>query len=278
VDILLTVLGVLAVAVTVSYLVARGALRRQADRGRREAQRTREEEHAALMGTIASGLAHEIRNPLGTLSLNLQLLQEDWADPITDREKKSARKIGVLLKEVRHLETILNNFLKFAAGRQLRLERVDLNKVLDELLEFAAPQVARAKVRVIRRRAPEAPPVQADAELVRQCLWNLILNAIQAMPEGGELEVVTEPGPGVSRVRIRDTGVGIAPEHLEKIFNLYYSTKPAGTGLGLPMAKKIAEEHGGSILVESAPGRGSTFTLELPTLDARPAPHDDKAP
>ena len=246
---ILAAVAVLAVAAA-SWLIARRALRRQSERDRNEARRTREEEHAALIGTLASGLAHEIRNPLGTLSMNLQLLQEDWADPVSDRESKSARKIGVLLKEVRHLENILNDFLRFAAKPRLKLERVNLNKIIEELLDFIAPQAARAKVRVIRRLSPAAPPAQVDPERIRQCLLNLLLNAIQAMPEGGDLEVSTEPGAGVSRIRVRDTGVGIPPEHLEQIFNLYFSTKPAGTGLGLPMAKKIVEEHRGAIAVE----------------------------
>ena len=262
---LLAAVVVLLVAAA-SWLIARRALRRQAARDRHEAQRTREEEHAALIGTLASGLAHEIRNPLGTLSLNLQLLQEDWSAPVSDREVKSARKIGVLLKEIRHLENILNEFLKFAAKPRLNLERVNLNKVVEELLDFIAPQAAKAKVRVVRRLSPAAPPAQVDPERIRQCLLNLLLNALQAMPDGGELEVTTEPASNHSRIRVRDTGVGIPPDHLDQIFNLYFSTKPAGTGLGLPMAKKIVDEHGGTIAVESAPGKGSAFTVELPTL------------
>jgi signal transduction histidine kinase len=203
--------------------------------------------------------------------MNLQLLQEDWANPVSDRESKSARKIAVLLKEIRHLENILNDFLRFAAKPKLKLERVNLNRIIEDLLDFIAPQAARANVRVARSLSPAAPPVQADPERIRQCLLNLLLNALQAMPDGGDLEVTTEPAPGVCRVRVRDTGVGIPPEHLEQIFNLYFSTKPAGTGLGLPMAKKIIEEHRGTISVESAPGRGTIFTIDLPTLDSTAA-------
>jgi signal transduction histidine kinase len=273
----LAVVAVLS-AIAVSWLVARKALRRQSARDRQEAQRLREEEHAALIGTLASGLAHEIRNPLGTLSMNLQLLQEDWADPVSERETKGARKIGVLLKEIRHLETILNDFLRFAAKPRLRLERVALNKVVEELLEFISPQAAKGRVHVTRRLSPAAPPVQADAERIRQCLLNLLLNALQAMPDGGELDVSTEPAPGACRVRVRDTGVGIPPENLGQIFNLYFSTKPAGTGLGLPMARKIVEEHRGTISVESAPGKGSVFTIDLPTLDGRPGSYNDRSP
>jgi two-component system sensor histidine kinase HydH len=273
-------IGSLAVAgvALASWLIAKKALKRQSVRDAREAQRVREEEQAALIGTLASGLAHEIRNPLGTLSMNLQLLQEDWGDPVSERESKSARKIGVLLKEVRHLETILNDFLRFAAKPRLRRERVSLNKIVEDLLEFIAPQAARGDITVSRHLSPAAPPVQADAERIRQCLLNLLLNALQAMPDGGELDVTTEPAPGACRVRVRDTGVGIAPEHLDQIFNLYFSTKPAGTGLGLPMARKIVEEHGGTIAVASEPGKGSTFTIDLPTLDGRPVSDNDRSP
>ena len=98
------------------------------------------------------------------------------------------------------------------------------------------------------------------------------------MPEGGDLDVTTEAAGNVCRVRVSDTGVGILPEHLEQIFNLYFSTKPAGTGLGLPMARKIVEEHQGTITVESTPGRGSVFTIDLPTLDGRPLTDNDRAP
>jgi signal transduction histidine kinase len=274
---LIVALAVLIVAAA-SWLIARAALRRQSLRDRKEAQRIREEEQAALIGTLASGLAHEIRNPLGTLSMNLQLLQEDWAEPVSEREVKGARKIGVLLKEINHLERILNDFLKFAAKPRLKLERVSLNRLADELLEFIAPQAARAKVKVLRHFSPAAPPVQADPERLRQCLLNLLLNALQAMPEGGDLEVSTEPAPGAGRLRVRDTGVGIPIENQEQIFNLYFSTKPGGTGLGLPMARKIIEEHGGTIAVQSAPGKGTTFTIEVPTLDAQPLSDNDRAP
>ena len=277
VHLLLPLLAILVVA-GASWFIARAALRRQSSRDRKEAQRAREEEHTALIGTLASGLAHEIRNPLGTISMNLQLLQEDWADPVSDRETKSARKIAVLLKEVRHLENILNEFLKFAAKPRLKLERVSLNKLADDLLDFIAPQAARARVKILRHLSPAAPPVQADPERLRQALLNLLLNALQAMPDGGDLDVTTEPAPGMCRVRVRDTGVGIAPEHLEQIFNLYFSTKPAGTGLGLPMARKIIEEHRGAISVESEPGKGTVFTIDVPTLDAQPLSDNDRAP
>lgn len=252
-------------------------LRAQSGRDRDEARQERDRQQAALMGTIASGLAHEIRNPLSTVSMNLQLLREDWEGPVSEREQRSVRKIDTILKEVRRLENILNDFLRFAAGHKLRPERVNLNALADELLDFATPEADRARVRIARSFAPDLPPVQADANLIRQALLNLVLNAIQAMPDGGRLDVRTEAAPGAARVVVGDTGVGIPPEHLGQIFNLYFSTKPAGTGLGLPMARKIVEEHRGTLEVRSEPGRGSAFTLSLPTLDAAPPPPEDGA-
>ena len=135
---LVAVFAILAVSLA-AWLLARRALRLQRIRDAKAAQQVREEEQAALIGTLASGLAHEIRNPLGTLSMNLQLLQEDWAHPVSEREVKSARKIGILLREIGHLETILNDFLRFAAKPRLRLERLSMNKVIDDLLDFIAP-------------------------------------------------------------------------------------------------------------------------------------------
>ncbi len=274
----LAALGGALAGLAVAALAFRAALRRQARLDRDAARRDRDEEQAALMGTIASGLAHEIRNPLSTVSMNLQLLREDWEAAVTEKEQRCLRKVDTLLKEVRRLETILNDFLKFAAGHKLRLERVDLNALLEELLDFAEPQAARARIRLERRLATGRLAVQADANLLRQVFLNLMLNAFQAMPEGGELEVRTEPTPDGPRVVLRDSGIGIPPENLDKIFTLYFSTKPSGTGLGLPMARKIVEEHRGSIAVASEPGRGTTFTVSLPALDAGPLPAEDGSP
>jgi signal transduction histidine kinase len=149
---------------------------------------------------------------------------------------------------------------------------VALNKIAEDLLDFIAPQAARSKVKILRRLSPAAPPVQADPERIRQCLLNLLLNALQAMPDGGDLEVTTDSGPGVCRVKVRDTGVGIPPENLEQIFNLYFSTKPAGTGLGL-MARKCRSRHD---FRRARPGRVCSPS-NCPRLIPNP-PDNDRTP
>lgn len=239
--------------------------RARAERVKAEARARSErlDEQVALVGTIASGIAHEIRNPLSTLRMNLQLLREDWADPITEREQMGRKRIDVLLRETGRLETVVSDFVRFASGHALKLERGDLNDIAAELLDFLGPQAERSRIRLLRDFARPLPPVEVDVALLRQSLLNLLVNAQQAMPGGGEITVRTwEDGPHV-KLEVRDNGPGIAPENLERIFNLYFSTKPGGTGLGLPMVKKIVEEHGGAVEVRSEPGKGAAFTLCL---------------
>jgi two-component system, NtrC family, sensor histidine kinase HydH len=239
--------------------------RARAARARADARARAErlDEQVALVGTIASGIAHEIRNPLSTLRMNLQLLREDWEDPITEREHKGRKRVDVLLRETGRLETVVSDFVRFAAGHALKLERTDLNALAAELLDFLGPQAERSRIRIHRDFARPLPLVEVDVALFRQSLLNLLVNAQQAMPSGGEIAVRTyEDGPHV-KIEVRDNGAGIPSEHLERIFTLYFSTKPGGTGLGLPMVKKIIEEHGGAVEVRSEPGKGAAFTLCL---------------
>jgi len=222
-----------------------------------------EKEQSALVGTIASGLAHEIRNPLSTLRMNLQLLREDWANPITEREQNGRKRIDVLLRETERLDNVVSDFVRFAAGHALRLERTNLNDLVSELLDFLSPQAERSKIRLHRELAPGLPAVDVDPNLIRQAILNLLVNAQQVMPSGGDITVRTLSNGQHVKIAVTDTGPGIPVEHREKIFNLYFSTKPGGTGLGLPMVKKIVEEHRGLIEVESQPNRGATFTICL---------------
>ena len=223
----------------------------------------RQEEQAALVGTIAAGLAHEIRNPLSTLRMNLQLLREDWADPITEREQKGKKRIDVLLRETERLENVVSDFVRFAAGHALKLEPTSLNQLAGELLDFVAPQAERAGITLKRDFDPALPPVEADPNLLRQAAVNLLMNALQAVQRGGRVEVKTRSAPDGVALSVRDDGPGIPAEHRDRIFSLYFSTKPGGTGLGLPMVKKIVEEHNGRVEVHSEPGLGSTFTIWL---------------
>jgi len=251
------------VGAAVAAVLGRKSARQALGAAAASADARRQEEQAALVGTIAAGLAHEIRNPLSTLRMNLQLLREDWADPITEREQKGKKRIDVLLRETERLENVVSDFVRFAAGHALKLEPTLLNPLAGELLDFVAPQAERAGIAIKRDFDPALPPVDADPNLLRQAMVNLLMNALQAVQRGGRVEVRTRSSPDGVAFSVRDDGAGIPAEHRDRIFSLYFSTKPGGTGLGLPMVKKIVEEHQGRVEVESAPGRGSTFTIWL---------------
>jgi signal transduction histidine kinase len=262
VDVLIPVLTLILGAVAGTSAALSRARKEHRRRAEEERQR-RDEELNALVGTMASGIAHEIRNPLSTLRMNLQLLREDWENPITEREQKGRKRIDVLLRETERMESVVSDFVRFAAGHALRLEPTNLNALTGELLDFLAPQAERARIRLVREFAKDLPPVQIDPNLIRQAILNLLVNAQQVLPSGGEIRVRTTENGQFVRLSVSDNGPGIPSEHREKIFNLYFSTKPGGTGLGLPMVKKIVEEHHGVIEVETELKKGTTFMICL---------------
>lgn len=222
----------------------------------------------AELGTLAGGLAHEIKNPLSTIALNLALLREDWEGGESAKEKRALKKIALLEREVARLETIVNDFLRYAKGKELRLESCDLNRVVQEVADFIEPEAKRAGVQIRTLFAPDLPKIALDRDAFRQALLNLLVNAREAMPQGGELLLRTAVS-GDARTReatleVTDTGVGMAPDVLAQCFDIYYSTKRGGTGLGLPTVRRIVEAHGGDISVQSDAGRGTRFLLRFP--------------
>jgi two-component system sensor histidine kinase HydH len=219
------------------------------------------------IASLAGGLAHEIKNPLSTLNLNLQLLAEDFKQPESQSERRALQKIETLQKQCNRLEEILNDFLRYARIIELKLEESDVNAIVREMIEFQGPQ-AQAANTVLRDDLPEPlPPVKLDKDLFKQALLNLLLNAQNAMPKGGELIVRTRADDSSVYIDVIDTGVGIAPDALDKIFKPFFSTRPGGSGLGLPTTKKIVEGHHGRLLVESEQGKGTAFTIQLPRSD-----------
>jgi signal transduction histidine kinase len=219
----------------------------------------------AFLGQLAAGLAHEIRNPLSTIGLNLELLQEDWEDPETEKEKRTKRKLHVLSKEVLRLQTILEDFLRFAGGHQITRAPVHLTELVDEVLEFVRPQLVEKRVNSRTMYEDDFPLLELDRDAIKQVLLNLVLNAIQAMPEGGELMVrLTIDGKSRAVVDVTDTGEGMPPEVRERVWQPYYSRRKTGTGMGLPLVRRLVEEHDGSISVVSDVGKGTRFTMKLP--------------
>jgi signal transduction histidine kinase len=222
-------------------------------------------EFAALVG----GLAHEIRNPLSTIRLNMELLAEDFEttdpeSPTKQRDRRAKAKIDLVRQECDRLQKLLGDFLDFARQESLTPEPGSLNVEVEQLLDFFAPQARDGGVEIVRYLDPELPTVRLDRETFRSAVLNLLLNAVQALEGGGQLVVRTRPsGLGVV-LELIDTGPGMDAETLAKVFRAFYTTKQGGSGLGLPTARKIVEAHGGTIDIESAPGRGTKVTIWLP--------------
>jgi signal transduction histidine kinase len=238
----------------------RAAARRRANRLRDAVQRA---QRLAEVGTLTGGLAHEIKNPLSTVQLNLQLLQEDL-DPSDPAHSRLINRMATAGREVSRLRDILDDFLRYAGKIELRRQKVELNALLEELADFFAPQAQLNRVQLRVKPGPGPLTASVDPRLIKQTVLNLMINALQAMPTGGELILSASADDGQAVIDVVDTGPGISPDAVDKIFQAYYSTRKGGTGLGLAMARRIVEEHGGAITVRSELGKGSDFRISLP--------------
>ncbi|NIL97998.1 MAG: sensor histidine kinase [Planctomycetales bacterium] len=220
---------------------------------------------------LVGGLAHEIRNPLSTIRLNMELLAEDFSNARTPVERRAANKISVVQRECLRLQELLDDFLNFARLRQLELAPHNLNTQVTAVLDLFQPQAEASGIEVQRYLDPDLPRVLLDPETLRAALLNLVLNAQQAMPSGGQLVVRTRTTTQGVALDLIDTGCGMDAATINRAFDAFFSSKPGGTGLGLPTTRKIIKAHGGSLSVQSEPGRGSQFTIELPTPPRLPA-------
>jgi signal transduction histidine kinase len=252
---LVGVIGCLVIACLVAIRAVKRVVRLE--------RRARDAERLAELGTLTGGLAHEIKNPLSTVQLNLQLLAEDLT-PDNPAYSRIVNRLRTVQKETSRLRDILEDFLRYAGKLELDRQPTDLNELLEELVDFFLPQAQAQKARVRLKRSEQPIVAPVDAKLIKQAVLNLMLNALQAMPEGGELILSTAQRDGQALVDVIDTGRGIPPDAIDKIFQAYYTSKKGGTGLGLAMAQRIVKEHGGELSVTSEPGKGSDFTLRLP--------------
>jgi two-component system, NtrC family, sensor histidine kinase HydH len=218
----------------------------------------------AELAELAGGFIHEIKNHISTLSLNLQLLAEDFQNPQNHHERRALERVTRLQHECQRLVDVSNDFLRFARLQELQREPTRLCELVEEMIDFFAPTAKQAGIQIHWYPAPDLPTVNLDRELFKQALLNLMINAEQAMVEGGELILQARRDGSDVLLEVIDTGSGIPAEELPKIFKPFHTTKPGGTGLGLATTRKIVLAHGGTVEVHSAVGRGTKFTIRLP--------------
>lgn len=231
-----------------------------ANRNLKEAEaRVRRSERLAALGQLTAGLAHELRNPMGTMKTSAELLSRS-----VEKENEIAREMaGYIREEVDRTNSLITRFLDFARPQSLKTQQDDLAAMLDHVIERFSRE-NRWSVSVYKNYSPDIPPVAFDAELIERVILNLITNAAQASPPGGVITVKTRLAGEMAEIAVIDRGSGIDAKNLESIFNPFFTTKADGVGLGLAICSKIIDEHGGQITVESAPGEGSVFHVFLP--------------
>ncbi len=218
------------------------------------------------LGKLTGELAHEIKNPLSTIKVNLKLAAEELERPGKNdpTATRALRKIAVIQKETDRLEQILDGFLRYVSRPELQLAGVNINELLSDMVDFYLPHAHSYSITVRRGFSSEPLLCKVDADMLKQVVLNLFINAQQAMDGGGELMIRTSKQKENAVIQISDTGSGISPDKLPDIFKPYYSSRPSGSGLGLATAKRIVEAHSGTITVDSEPGKGTSFTISLP--------------
>jgi PAS domain S-box-containing protein len=215
----------------------------------------------AALGRLTSGVAHEVKNPLNAMMIHVELLKER----LEDAEADVRQSLEVIGSEIRRLDRVVQGFLKFMRPQELTLKPVDLNALLQSVGALLEAESQSHGVRFALELDPALPPVSADEELLRQAFINVLQNAVQAMPNGGAVRIRTRPeDTDWVRVVVTDQGVGIAPEDLDKVFKLYYTSKPGGSGIGLSVVYRILQLHDGTVEIKSHPGRGTALIVRLP--------------
>jgi signal transduction histidine kinase len=244
---------------------------RQALRELQEAQeRIIRSEKMAVLGTFASGLAHEVRNPLNSIALQLSILDRRIARTEPGLAKEMAELMAVIREEVKRLDGLVGDFLLFSRTDRIQYQSADLEQLVDDVVHLLRPEARAAGVTIRRQRCGDpVPPARMDGEKMKQVVMNLVRNAVEAMPEGGVVTVESGLVDGRARLIVRDTGPGLPPG--VDVFQLFVTTKPRGTGLGLSIVQQIVLQHGGDIAAASEPGQGACFTVTLPVQPASEA-------
>ena len=219
----------------------------------------------AAIGRLTSGVAHEVKNPINAIVVHLELLREKMREVDPD----TRRHMDIIGSEIHRLDRVVETLVDFNRPVDLRLSSFDLRRLVDDVAMLASPEAALLGVRVETDLGPDALPVKADSDLVKQALLNVVLNGFQAMSNGGTLTIAAHRDDAAASIEVRDQGGGIPPEIRDKIFNLYFTTKKSGSGIGLAMSYRVLQMHGGSLEFTTQVGTGTTFRLFLPLTGAQ---------
>jgi two-component system, sporulation sensor kinase E len=236
---------------------------------RRTAQQTIESERLNALRLLAAGVAHEIGNPLNSLHIHLQLMERS-VQKLHDGEKAELEQsIDVARSEVNRLDSIVTQFLKAIRPSRPQLRPENVNTIVEEAVRFFAPELQDREIVVEQELRSDLPLLQLDRDQMKQAVYNVIKNSVEAMHRHGTLRIRTDLADTHVIVRFVDTGGGMSAENLSRVFEPYFTTKPSGSGLGLLIVRRIVREHGGELSIESSQGKGLTLTIRLPFIDKR---------
>jgi signal transduction histidine kinase len=219
----------------------------------------------AAIGRLTSGVAHEVKNPINAIVLHLENLRHK----LPQLQPDAARHIDVISSEIHRLDRVVQVLVDFTRPVEMHLRETDLRRILEDVTALAQPDAEVHGVHIERDFPPDPVPVNVDVDLIKQAVLNVMINGVQAMPEGGKLRVSVSCKNGTAVAEIEDQGTGIPEEMREKIFTLYFTTKKTGSGIGLAMAYRVMQLHHGVVDFRSAPGQGTTFELSMPLLPSR---------
>ncbi len=217
-----------------------------------------------LIEEVAAGIAHEVRNPLNALQINLQILEQELRDLVPDRGAHVYAVLHKISNELSNLDNFVSEFLRYARPPRLKIERLPIRELLTDLVTFLEPAFGARKVALRLATTREPRIIHADSFQLKHAILNLLLNALQATAPGGSVVITTDTDRGRLSIDVRDSGEGIPADKLERVFDVFFTMREGGTGLGLPISRRIIDEHGGSLTLSSEAGRGTTARILLP--------------